>query len=139
MASPSTDEQTRRPARWRMKKSPWKAYVLLILMLISTVSAARSGDLKNTGTINNTGQVRVQNAATGLPAANGGLYEFFGASQSIPGRQNVDLKLSGTGTKTSDADATVTGTLTVSAGVTYDTGPFTTHLTGTLSELGYVT
>lgn len=139
MATAGTYRLMRRPARWRMQKSPWKVYVLLTLMLISTVSSVRAGDLKNTGTINNTGQVRVQNAATGLPAVNGGVYEFFGASQTIPGRQYADLKLSGTGTKTADADATVSGTLTVAAGVTYDTGPFTTHLTGTLSELGYVT
>jgi hypothetical protein len=140
MATLITDRQKRRPARWRMQKSPWKAYVLLVLMLISTVSTVRAnGDLKNAGAISNSGKIRVQNQAQGLPAVNGGLYEFFGGNQSIPGRQYVDLKLSGTGTKTSDADATVTGTLTVATGVTYDTGPFTTHLTGTLAEAGYVT
>jgi hypothetical protein len=135
-----TEKQKRRPARWRMKKSPWKAYVLLVLMLISTVSMVRaSGDLKNTGTINNTGQMRLHDQAQGLPAVNGGVYEFFGDNQSVPGRTYVDLKLSGTGTKTADADGTVSGTLTVASGVTYDTGPFTTHLSGTLTEAGYVT
>ena len=139
MATHERDERwKRRLSRWRWSKSPWKVYLLLTLMLISTVSSVRAGDLKNTGGINNRGQVRVKNAATGLPASNGGVYEFFGASQPVPGRQYVDLKLTGSGTKTADADGTVTGTLTVNAGVTYDTGPFTTHLNGVLNELGYV-
>jgi adhesin/invasin len=138
MVAPTTMRSSRRFVRLRLKKSPWKVYVLLTLMLISTVSSVRAGDLKNTGAINNTGQVRLKNAATGLPAANGGVYEFFGANQTIPGRQYVDLKLSGTGTKTADADGTVSGTLLVASGVTYDTGPFTTHLTGSVNEQGYV-
>ena len=140
MSMVRTDRSRRRISRWRLKKSPWKAYVLLVLMLISTVSTVRAnGDLKNTGTINNSGQMRLHDQALGLPAVNGGVYEFFGASQTIPGRQYVDLKLTGTGTKTADADGTVTGTLTVAAGVTYDTGPFTTHLSGSLTESGYMT
>ena len=138
MVAPTTKRRSRRLARWRMSKSPWKVYVLLTLMLISTVSSVRAGDLKNTGTIHNTGQVQVKNAAIGLPATNGGLYEFFGGNQTLPGRQYQDLKLSGTGTKTCDADATVTGTLTVVSGVTLDTGPWTVHLGGTMTEQGYV-
>jgi hypothetical protein len=139
MVDARTFRQKRQKIRRGLRKSPWKAYVLLVLMLISTVGSVRAGDLKNTGTISNGGQIRVKNAATGLPSVNGGLYEFFGANQTVPGRQYVDLMLSGSGTKTADADATVSGTLTVAAGVTYDTGPFTTHLSGGLAESGYVT
>ena len=109
-------------------------------MLVSTVSSMRAGDLKNRGTINNAGAIRVMNSATGLPAVNGGLYEFFGGNQTIPPMQYQDLMFSGTGTKTIGAgSASVFGTFTVASGVTAFTPVGSEiHLNGTLSEQGYV-
>ena len=128
-------------ARGMMSKSPWKVYLLLFLLLISTVSQVKaSGDLKvNGATINNSGTIRIKNQAIGLPAVNGGLYEFFGANQIIPARQYQSLKLSGAGAiKANEGDMTVNGTLTILPTVLQATGGSTVHLPGSIDEQGYL-
>jgi len=132
----------RRLDRWRRSRSPLKIAFLLFLMLISIVSsaAAAGGDLKNTGTINNTGTIKVRNQAIGLPMVNSGVFEFFGADQPIPGRQFADLRLMGSGTKTvTGGTVSVFGTMTVANGVTVDASSTNiVRLNGSLDEQGYV-
>ncbi|MBI3578225.1 MAG: hypothetical protein HY089_02290, partial [Ignavibacteriales bacterium] len=132
----------RKVARWRRSKSPWRIYMLLFLMFVSIVASARAGDLKNTGTINNSGTIRVKNRAMGLPTVNNGLLEFNGGNQTIPAKTYQDLMLSGTGTKTTNSgNVTVTDTLSIASGVTLVTAAgFDVHLqsTGELRENGYL-
>jgi hypothetical protein len=109
--------------------------------MVSEVRA--NGDLKNNGgTINNTGKIRVKNQATGLPAVNGGLYEFFGANQQIPSMSYQDLKFTGSDIKTMNpGTAHVLGTFTIASGVTAQTpvgSQIDLSTSGTLDEQGYL-
>ncbi|HTY36806.1 MAG TPA: Ig-like domain-containing protein [Bacteroidota bacterium] len=133
----------RRLNRWRLRKSPWKVAFLLFLWLVTIASEARaSGDLKRTGSgaMTNTGTIKVKNGASGLPSVNGGLYEFFGGSQTVPPMTYQDLKFSGGGTKTFNAGSPqVNGTFTILSGVTANADPTTAPLVlgGTMDEQGY--
>lgn len=135
----------RRLNRWRLSRSPLKVAFLLFLWLVVIASEARaSGDLKNNGgTIINNGKIKVKNLAQGLPAVNSGLYEFFGASQSIPPMTYQNLKFSGSGTKAFNGGVPqVNGTFTVMPGVTAyadkDTAAMVLgSLAGTIDEQGY--
>ncbi|MCX6133645.1 MAG: Ig-like domain-containing protein [Ignavibacteriales bacterium] len=143
MGAKAKTQFIRRLNRWRLRKSPWKVAFLLFLWLVTIASEARaSGDLKKsaTGSITNTGSIRVKNQAIGLPSVNGGVYEFFGSSQSIPPMTYQDLKYSGTGTKSFNAGSPqVNGTFTIASGTTGYADPATAPmvLAGTLVEQGY--
>ncbi|MBI3586258.1 MAG: Ig-like domain-containing protein [Ignavibacteriales bacterium] len=142
MASRKAGALGKKIARWRRSKSPWRIHLLLFLMFVSIVSSARAGDLKNSGTINNSGTLRIKNQAIGLPMVNNGVLEFNGGSQTIPAKTYQNLALSGTGTKTTNGgEVTVSDTLAIAAGVTLVTqAGFDVHLqsTGELKENGYL-
>ncbi len=139
MVTRTNNKWLKRIARWRRGPTPFKITVLLILMLISTVSSMKAGDLKNNGTITNTGTIRVKSNAQGLPLVNTGVYEFFGGNQTIPARQYADLKISNGGVKTiSSGMVAVYGTLDISPVSTLVAAPGASiDLHGTLNEQGY--
>lgn len=117
-----------------------KRIALAAGFLCSFVVEASAQDLNNSGTINNTGTIRVRNQAMGLPPAVDGLFEYFGANQTVPARQYNDLMLTGTGTKTTAGGSfSVSGTVSVAPGITLDvqTGEIIT-LIGNLNEQGYL-
>jgi len=149
MVRHTNNRSRRRNARWlapmfclsgRTSRAPWKIYLLLFLMFVSVVSSARAGDLKNKGTINNTGKIMVKNQATGLPLINNGVYEFLGGNQTIPSAQYQDLVLSGSGIKTlTGTGVAIYDTLTIASGVTAVTDPgAVAHVVGILNEQGYL-
>ena len=145
MGAKAESQFIRRLNRWRLRKSPWKVAFLLFLWLVTIASEARaSGDLKRTGTgtISNTGIIKVKNQAIGLPSINGGVYEFFGGSQTVPPMTYQDLKYSGSGTKSfNPGSPQVNGTFTILPGVTASADPATAPmvLAGTIDEQGYFT
>ena len=133
----------RRLNRWRLKKSPLKVAFLLFLWLITMVSEVRAsgGNLKNTGTINDTGVIRLKNQAIGLPANINGTVEYFGTNQTIPEKNYNNLAITGTGINntTGGANFTVNGDLTIAstAQLAVESGKSIT-LGGNLVEQGYL-
>src|SRR5712692_10401396 len=107
------------------------------LFLIDSVNAQ---NLINTGAINNTGLIREENQAIGLPPSVDGRFEYFGSDQSVPACQYHDLLLTGSGTKTSaGGNFTVTDSIIIATNVTLlvGTGSVLT-LNGSLQEGGYL-
>jgi uncharacterized RmlC-like cupin family protein len=141
-----TKEKTqfmRRLNRWRLRKSPLKVAFLLFLWLITLMSEVRAnGDLKNngTGTITNTGKIRVKNQAIGLPSNIGGILEYFGTNQSIPAVNYNNLQMSGSGlNNTSGGNFSVNGDLTIGASAQLNVpAPNVISLNGNIVEQGYL-
>ena len=133
----------RRLDRWRLRKSPWKVAFLLFLWLIVLMSEVRAqGDLKKgaTGSITNNGKIRVKGQAIGLPANINGIFEYFGANQSIPAVNYNSLQVTGTGTNnTVGGNFSVNGDLTVSSTAKMNIpAPGVISLNGNIIEQGYL-
>ncbi len=96
-------------------------------------------NLTNTGSVINTGTIRVKNQASGLPSVVNGVFEYFGANQTIPAHQYQSLLLTGSGTKTTSGGNVIVGdTLTIAPSVTMATGGgLKVTLLGALNEQGY--
>jgi hypothetical protein len=110
------------------------------LLFIVFVDLAGAQNLINTGSINNTGLIRVKDQAAGLPSRIDGVFEFFGANQQVPAKQYSHLVLSGSGTKTTAGGSfTVTDSISIASAVTLrvETGSSIT-LNGTITEAGYL-
>lgn len=133
----------RRLDRWRLRKSPWKVAFLIFLWLIALMSEVRAqGDLKNngTGTITNTGKIRVKGQALGLPSNIGGTLEYFGANQTIPAVNYNNLQITGSGTNnTTGANFSVNGDLTIASTAQMNVpAPNVISLNGNIVEQGYL-
>jgi hypothetical protein len=108
------------------------------LFLVFLAGLTRAQNLINSGSINNTGLIRVKEQAIGLPPSIDGVFEYFGANQQIPARQYSHLLLSGSGTKTTTGGSfTVTDSISITPAVTLrvEYGSSIT-LNGTLAERG---
>ncbi len=118
---------------------PRRFAVLAVLgILFFILESAMAQDLINTGTINNTGTMRVKRAATGIDSVNG-RFEYFGGDQVLWAKQYNYLTLTGSGTKstvpgnvTVDADVTIANSVTLKVDSTS-----VMILKGNLSEQGY--
>ena len=133
----------RRLDRWRLRKSPWKVAFLLFLWLIAIMSEVRAqGDLKKgaTGSITNNGKIRVKGQALGLPANINGIFEYFGANQSIPAVNYNSLMVTGTGiNSTSGGNFSVNGDLTISSTAQMNVPAANViSLNGNIVEQGYL-
>jgi hypothetical protein len=108
------------------------------LFLVILVGLTRAQNLINSGSINNTGLIRVKEQAVGLPPRIDGVFEYFGDNQQIPARQYSHLVLSGSGTKTTTGGSfTVTDSISIAPAVSLrvEYGSSIT-LNGTLTEGG---
>ncbi len=132
----------RRLDRWRLRKSPWKVAFLLFLWLIAIMSEVRAqGDLKNSGgNITNNGKIRVKGQALGLPANINGIFEYFGANQTIPAVNYNSLQITGSGINTTlGGNFSVNGDLTISSSAQMSVpAPNVISLNGTIIEQGYL-
>jgi len=120
---------------------PRRLGVLAILgILFFLLESAMAQDLINTGAINNTGNIRVKNRATGLPDSVNGKFEYFGGDQVLWAKQYNYLILTGSGTKsTVPGNVTVNADVTISSGVTLKVDSTSVMiLKGNLSEQGYL-
>jgi adhesin/invasin len=118
-----------------------KGNVLFALVLTFALTAIGFGqNLKNSGQIQNQGTIRVKNSAVGLPANVDGVFEFFGADQTVPAKAYKDLILSGSGNKnTSGGNLSVANTLTIYPAVTLNIeSGRSLILIGDLDEQGYL-
>jgi len=115
--------------------------MLVLLFIVSMIAHSSAQNLINSGTINNTGTIRVKGEASGLPSAIDGIFEYFGASQNVPAVQYKNLVLSGSGTKSTETgDFGVTTDLSIASLVTLSIESSSTiTLGGTLSEQGKLT
>ena len=122
--------------------APGRLCRALIVAAVSlwVIHSSPAQNLNNSGQITNTGTIRVKNQAIGLPPAIDGLFEFFGANQTVPARQYKDLMLSGSGTKsTAGGSFSVSGNVTVANGVVLDIqNSEIITLIGNLNEQGYL-
>jgi hypothetical protein len=109
-------------------------------MLFFLLESAMAQDLINTGAINNTGNIRVKNRATGLPDSVGGKFDYFGSDQVLWAKQYNYLTLTGSGTKsTVPGNVTVNADVTISSSVTLKVDSTSIMiLEGNLSEQGYL-
>jgi hypothetical protein len=110
----------------------------LFLVILADLSSAQN--LINTGSINNTGLIRVKEEAVGLPPRIDGVFEFFGGNQQVPATQYSQLVLSGSGTKTTTGGSfTISDSIYIASAVTLraESGSSIT-LDGTLTEAGYL-
>ena len=113
---------------------------LLGIYFMSFCSLSSAQDLIITGTISNSGTIRVKNQTTGLPDTMGGVFEYFGANQVIPASRYAFLQLIGAGTKTTlGGNLSVSGDILIAGPVTLgvESGAVVT-LGGTMTELGYL-
>ena len=110
---------------------------LLFLYLLGT---AQAQDLLNSGQINNSGTFRIKNQALGLHDSIGGVFDYFGISQTMPAIQYRNLVLSGSGVKrTTAGDFAVLGNVTIGETVTLQVEDgFTLKMEGRLTENGYL-
>lgn len=122
------------------KMSRGKIWLFCISLFLLSVSSVDSQNLLNSGTINNSGTLRVKNDVSGLTNPIGGVFDYFGINQTVPAVQYRDLLLTGSGTKeTSGGNFTVTNNLNIASTVTLkvETGSIL-HLGGELLENGYL-
>ena len=114
--------------------------LLIVAVSFMAIRSSSAQNLNNTGTITNNGTFRVKDQVTGLPATVDGVFEFFGANQTVPARQYNDLMLTGTGTKsTLGGSFSVSGNVDVNSGVVLDVeSGETITLIGNLVEQGYL-
>jgi hypothetical protein len=86
---------------WRKRRIPpirtWMSAAFLMLFATASVYA---GDFVNTGTISNTGRIRVKYGVLGLPDSLGGMFEYFGRTQTVQGLTYDSLALTGDSVKT---------------------------------------
>lgn len=110
------------------------------LFFVVFIDLAGAQSLINTGSINNTGLIRVKDQAVGLPSRIDGVFEFFGANQQVPAKQYSHLVLSGSGTKTTIGGSfTVTDSISIATAVTLRVEcRCSITLNGTLTEGGYL-
>ena len=137
-----THRRRKRPPRNGISRSDGRLRSILTGLLTSGLLAGTlpAQNLNNTGTITNTGTIRVKDQANGLPPTVDGMIEFFGSDQQVPARQYNDLFVSGTGIKTTTGGSFgVTGNVTVASPVVLDvqSGEILS-LGGTLNEQGYL-
>jgi hypothetical protein len=106
------------------------------MLLLLNVGLAQN--LVNTGTINNTGTIRVKNQAIGIPSNLNGTFELFGADQTLPAKNYHHVRLSGTGIKTtSGGNLSILKNLTIASSVTLNITKGTSITLGdTLFESG---
>lgn len=122
------------------KMNQGKPFLFFIFLFLLFASSTVAQDLLNSGTINNSGTFRVKNGVTGLTNPIGGVFDYFGASQTVPAVQYRDLLLTGSGIKqTSGGNFTVTNNVNIGSTVTLkvETGSVL-HLGGELFEQGYL-
>jgi hypothetical protein len=93
--------------RWKI--SPIRNLMLSGLLLLSAAASLCAGDFNNSGAMNNTGKIRVKNGVSGLPDSLGGVFEYFGGTQTIQAITYDSLSLTGDSIKT----AATTGTLAI--------------------------
>lgn len=121
-----------------MKREKLSLFFLSLFLLFASYTDAQ--DLLNSGTINNSGTFRVKNRVTGLTTPIGGVFDYFGASQTVPAVQYRDLLLTGSGIKqTAGGNYSVTNNVHIGSAVTLkvETGSVL-HLGGELFEDGYL-
>lgn len=94
--------------------------VMAAVTLLSILSVRLPAqDLVISGTVNNTGTIRVKKQTVIAQPAVGGVLELTGTDQTLPARQYQHVRLSGSGVKTlSGGNADVTGVLSIAAPVT---------------------
>ena len=93
--------------RWKI--SPIRNLMLVGLLLLSAAASLCAGDFNNSGAMNNTGKIRVKNGVSGLPDSLGGVFEYFGGTQTVQAITYDSLSLTGDSIKT----AATTGTLAI--------------------------
>lgn len=108
--------------------------------VIIFLDAAKGQNLLNSGQIVNSGSVRLKNRIFGIPQVNDGIFEYFGASQTVPAATYRNLWLSGSGAKnTSGGDFVVVETLHIAPGVRFEIERGSkVFLQGGLKEEGYL-
>ncbi len=122
----------------KLKGGKLSLSLLFLFLLFASFTVAQ--DLLNSGTINNSGTFRVKNRVTGITNPIGGVFDYFGASQTVPAVQYSDLLLTGSGIKqTSGGNFSVTNNVRIGSAVTLkiETGSIL-HLGGELFENGYL-
>ncbi len=91
--------------------------VLMLCCFVGTIGVAQQ--LKNSGTITNTGVLRLKNDPLGLPDTLLGTLQLTGANQQLSSAKYNNVELIGTGTVATPAgNITLNGSLTIAAPVT---------------------
>jgi hypothetical protein len=109
--------------------------VLFTFLFIA--GALHAQDFQNTGSINNTGTLRVKHRATGLPDTVNGRFEYFGGNQQVEAKNYENLLLTGNGTKNATAtDVNILRTIAVADGVKFQVASTMTleKVTGRISD-----
>lgn len=116
----------------------------VLLSLIFFAGILQAQDFQNTGSMTNTGIIRVKHQVSGLPDTVGGRFEFFGANQTVPAVNYFNLLLNGAGSTKSSLGGSfgILQTVNVAQDVTFQIQSSATltleQLNGRLTEDGVV-